>query len=79
MMDSGTRKEIHDIVDAVIATRMQELRELQIDDFADVITVLLSKLADIFNARTSGLAKEILEKQAAEAKEHALKHRPGFT
>ena len=78
-MDDRTRREIQEVVDLVVRARMEQLRELQIQDFADCMTIFLTNFAQIIEAQTDGRIKEILANKAAEAKETSLRHRPGFT
>lgn len=77
-MDDSTRKEMQEIVDLVIRSRMEQLRELQIQDFADCMTVFLVNFTKILNAETDSRVKELIAQSTNEAKETALKHRAGF-
>lgn len=77
-VDDRTKKELQEIVDAVIRARMAQLRELQVQDFADCISIFLANFAEIMEARTDSRFKELLAQSGAEAKETVLRKGPGF-
>lgn len=77
-MDDSTRKEMQDIVDLVIRSRIEQLRELQIQDFADCMTVFLVNFTKILNAETDSRIKELIAQSVDEVKETASRHRVGF-